>query len=60
MQQPALDILDSNRIMTIATVRPDGWSLYFPIYPNSQKFANIKTGTAPSYFSKHRDAQSRE
>ena len=73
MQHPALDILDSNKIMTIATVRPDGWpqatiigyanegwSLYFPIYRDSQKFANIKTGTAPSYFSKHRDAQSRE
>ena len=54
MQQPALDILDANRIMTIATVRPDGWpqativgyanegwSLYFLIYRNSQKFANI-------------------
>lgn len=54
MQQPAIDILDANRIMTIATVRPDGWpqativgyanegwSLYFLIYRNSQKFANI-------------------
>ena len=54
MQQPALDILDANRIMTIATVRADGWpqativgyanegwSLYFLIYRNSQKFENI-------------------
>src|SRR4051794_22526560 len=54
MQQPAIDILDANRIMTIATVRPDGWpqativgyanegwSLYFLIYRDSQKFANI-------------------
>lgn len=54
MQQPGLDILDANRIMTIATVRPDGWpqativgyanegwSLYFLIYRDSQKFANI-------------------
>ena len=54
MQQPAIDILDANRIMTIATVRPDGWpqativgyanegwSLFFLIYRDSQKFANI-------------------
>jgi nitroimidazol reductase NimA-like FMN-containing flavoprotein (pyridoxamine 5'-phosphate oxidase superfamily) len=55
MQQPAIDILDANRIMTIATVRPDGWpqativgyanegwSLYFLVYRTSQKFANIE------------------
>ena len=55
MQQPAIDILDQHRIMTIATVRPDGWpqativgyanegwTLYFLIYRNSQKFANIE------------------
>ena len=54
MQQPAIDILDSNRLLTIATVRPDGWpqativgyanegwSLYFLIYRVSQKFQNI-------------------
>ncbi|MEO8453685.1 MAG: pyridoxamine 5'-phosphate oxidase family protein [Sphingomicrobium sp.] len=54
MEQPALEILDANRTMTIATVRPDGWpqativgyanegwSLYFLIYRDSQKFANI-------------------
>jgi nitroimidazol reductase NimA-like FMN-containing flavoprotein (pyridoxamine 5'-phosphate oxidase superfamily) len=54
MQQPAIDILNDNRIMSIATVRPDGWpqativgyanegwSLYFLIYRDSQKFANI-------------------
>ena len=54
MQQPAIDILNANRIMSIATVRPDGWpqativgyanegwSLYFLIYRDSQKFANI-------------------
>jgi nitroimidazol reductase NimA-like FMN-containing flavoprotein (pyridoxamine 5'-phosphate oxidase superfamily) len=54
MQQPAIDILNANRMMTIATVRPDGWpqativgyanegwSLYFLIYRDSQKFANI-------------------
>jgi len=54
MEQPAIAILNANRIMTISTVRPDGWpqativgyanegwSLYFLIYRNSQKFANI-------------------
>jgi nitroimidazol reductase NimA-like FMN-containing flavoprotein (pyridoxamine 5'-phosphate oxidase superfamily) len=54
MEQPAITILDKNRIMTIATVRPDGWPqativgyanegfrLYFLIYRNSQKWANI-------------------
>ncbi len=54
MQQPAIDILNANRIMTIATTRADGWpqativgyanegwSLYFLIYRDSQKFANI-------------------
>jgi nitroimidazol reductase NimA-like FMN-containing flavoprotein (pyridoxamine 5'-phosphate oxidase superfamily) len=54
MEQPAITILDKNRIMTIATVRPDGWPqativgyanegfrLYFLIYRASQKFENI-------------------
>ena len=54
MEQPAITILNSNRIMTIATVRPDGWPqatmvgyanqgfrVYFLIYRTSQKFANI-------------------
>lgn len=54
MEQPAITILNSNRIMTIATVRPDGWPqttmvgyanegfrLYFLIYRTSQKFENI-------------------
>ena len=54
MRQPAIDILNANRIMTIATVRADGWpqativgyanegwSLYFLIYRDGQKFANI-------------------
>ncbi|HEX8841551.1 MAG TPA: pyridoxamine 5'-phosphate oxidase family protein [Sphingomicrobium sp.] len=54
MQQPAIDILNANRIMSIATVRPDGWPqntivgyanegfrLYFLIYRTSQKFENI-------------------
>lgn len=54
MEQAAIQILDSHRTMTIATVRPDGWPqativgyandgllLYFLIYRTSQKFANI-------------------
>lgn len=54
MEQPAITILNANRIMTIGTIRPDGWPqttmvgyanegwrLYFLIYRNSQKFANI-------------------
>ena len=54
MEQPALQILNENRIMSIATVRPDGWPqstivgyanegwrLYFLIYRTSQKFENI-------------------
>lgn len=54
MKQPAIAILDQNRIMTVATVRPDGWPqativgyanqglrLYFLIYRTSQKFENI-------------------
>lgn len=54
MEQPAIHILDSQRIMSIATVRPDGWPqntivgyanegfrIYFLIYRTSQKFENI-------------------
>lgn len=54
MEEPALKILNENRIMSIATVRPDGWPqstivgyanegwrLYFLIYRTSQKFENI-------------------
>jgi nitroimidazol reductase NimA-like FMN-containing flavoprotein (pyridoxamine 5'-phosphate oxidase superfamily) len=54
MQQLAIDILEQHRIMTIATLRPDGWpqativgyanegwKLYFLIYRDSQKFRNI-------------------
>lgn len=54
MELPALQILNDNRIMSIATVRPDGWPqstivgyanegwrLYFLIYRTSQKFENI-------------------
>jgi nitroimidazol reductase NimA-like FMN-containing flavoprotein (pyridoxamine 5'-phosphate oxidase superfamily) len=54
MEQPAIGILNANRIMTIATVRSDGWPqttmvgyanegwrIYFLIYRTSQKFENI-------------------
>jgi len=50
-----LAILDENRIMTVATVRPDGWpqatmvgyvhddlTLYFAVARDSQKLANIE------------------
>lgn len=54
MEQPAITILNANRIMAISTVRPDGWpqttivgyanqgfELFFMIFRSSQKFANI-------------------
>ena len=54
MEQPAIGILNDNKIMTVATIRPDGWpqativgyanegfQLYFLIYRTSQKFANM-------------------
>jgi nitroimidazol reductase NimA-like FMN-containing flavoprotein (pyridoxamine 5'-phosphate oxidase superfamily) len=55
MEQPALRILHDHRIMSISTLREDGWpqttvvgyankgfDLFFMIFRNSQKFANIK------------------
>ncbi|HXG80922.1 MAG TPA: pyridoxamine 5'-phosphate oxidase family protein [Sphingomicrobium sp.] len=54
MLQPGIEILDAHRMMAISTVRPDGWpqttmvgyanqgwTLYFLIFRDSQKFANI-------------------
>jgi nitroimidazol reductase NimA-like FMN-containing flavoprotein (pyridoxamine 5'-phosphate oxidase superfamily) len=54
MENAAIEILDAHRIMSIATVRPDGWPqtkivgyvneglrLYFLVYRTSQKFENI-------------------
>ncbi|HSQ99164.1 MAG TPA: pyridoxamine 5'-phosphate oxidase family protein [Sphingomicrobium sp.] len=54
MEQPAIAILNQNRLMSIATVRADGWPqttivgyanegwrIYFLIYRTSQKFENI-------------------
>ena len=55
MEQPALRILNTHRIMSISTLREDGWpqttivgyvnsgwTIYFLIYRSSQKFANIE------------------
>ena len=55
MVEPAIEILDSHRIMAISTLRPDGWpqttivgyanegfTLYFLIFRSSQKLANIR------------------
>ena len=55
MEEKAIRILDSHRIMAISTVRPDGWPqttivgyandgmfIYFLILRTSQKFANIQ------------------
>ena len=54
MEEKAIEILEQNRVMVLATVRPDGWpqttfvgyandgaDLYFVIFRGSQKFANI-------------------
>ena len=55
MENSAIQIMDSHRIMAMATVRTDGWPqvtivgyanvgllIYFMIYRSSQKFANIQ------------------
>ena len=55
MEQTGIRILNAHRIMSISTVRPDGWpqttivgyanegwTVYFLIYRSSQKFANIE------------------
>jgi nitroimidazol reductase NimA-like FMN-containing flavoprotein (pyridoxamine 5'-phosphate oxidase superfamily) len=55
LEQKAIGILDSHRIMSISTLRPDGWPqttivgyandgliIYFLILRTSQKFANIR------------------
>ncbi|HXZ47783.1 MAG TPA: pyridoxamine 5'-phosphate oxidase family protein [Usitatibacter sp.] len=54
MKRKILEILDQHRVMTIATLRPDGWpqattvgyaneglAIYFLCGPDSQKAANI-------------------
>lgn len=73
MEQPALQILDDNRIMSVATVRPDGWPqstivgyanegwrLYFLIYRTSQKFSNISNDNRISVSVGHEPTQLRE
>lgn len=73
MEQPAITILNSNRIMTIATVRPDGWPqttivgyanegwrLYFLIYRTSQKFENISRDNRVSISVGHEPSELRE
>lgn len=55
MEQPALTILNKNRLMAISTVRPDGWpqttvvgyanrgfDIFFMIFRSGQKYANIQ------------------
>lgn len=55
MLQPAIEILNSHRMMAVSTIRPDGWpqttivgyanegwTVYFLILRSSQKFANIE------------------
>jgi nitroimidazol reductase NimA-like FMN-containing flavoprotein (pyridoxamine 5'-phosphate oxidase superfamily) len=55
MEQKAIEILEQNRLMALATVRPDGWPqatmvsyahegllLYFIVSRHGQKFANIQ------------------
>lgn len=55
MKDKAIGILDQNRLMALATLRPDGWPqttmvsyanddilLYFVISRSSQKFANVE------------------
>ena len=55
MEDQAIKILDAHRVMAVSTIRPDGWPqttivgyandglvLYFLIFRNTQKFANIQ------------------
>jgi len=73
MELPAITILDANRIMTIATLRPDGWPqativgyanqglrLYFLIYRTSQKFRNILQDQRVAITVAHEPAQLRD
>lgn len=55
MEENAIRMLDSHRIMAISTLRPDGWpqttivgyaneglAIYFLVFRSSQKFVNIQ------------------
>lgn len=73
MEQPAITILNDNRIMTVATIRPDGWPqativgyanqgfrLYFLVYRSSQKFANMAHDHRVAVTVAHEPAEVRE
>jgi len=73
MEEPALQILKDNRIMSIATVRPDGWPqstivgyanegwrLYFLVYRASQKFENISHNNRVSVSIGHEPSELRQ
>jgi nitroimidazol reductase NimA-like FMN-containing flavoprotein (pyridoxamine 5'-phosphate oxidase superfamily) len=73
MEQPAIGILNENRIMTISTTRQDGWPqativgyanegfrLYFLIYRTSQKFENISHDNRVAIAIGHEPAQLRD
>lgn len=73
MEQPAIGILNDNRIMTISTTRPDGWPqativgyanegflLYFLIYRTSQKFENISRDNRVAIAIGHEPTQLRD
>jgi len=72
-EEPALQILKDNRIMSIATVRPDGWPqstivgyanegwrLYFLVYRASQKFENISHNNRVSVSIGHEPSELRQ
>jgi nitroimidazol reductase NimA-like FMN-containing flavoprotein (pyridoxamine 5'-phosphate oxidase superfamily) len=73
MEQTAIEILDANRTMSIATVRPDGWpqativgfanvglKLYFLVYRTGQKFANMTHDGRVAITVGHEPAQLRD
>jgi nitroimidazol reductase NimA-like FMN-containing flavoprotein (pyridoxamine 5'-phosphate oxidase superfamily) len=73
MEQTAIEILDANRTMSIATVRPDGWPqativgfanegmrLYFLVYRDGQKFANMTQDGRIAITVGHEPAQLRD
>jgi nitroimidazol reductase NimA-like FMN-containing flavoprotein (pyridoxamine 5'-phosphate oxidase superfamily) len=73
MEQPGIGILNANRIMTIGTVREDGWPqttmvgfanegwrVYFLIYRTSQKFRNISLNPRVSISVDHEPTELRQ
>ncbi len=70
LEAKALALLDQHKVMTLATVRPDGWPqattvgyahegtmLYFLCAPDSQKAANIARDNRVSLTIDHDEAQ---